>query len=191
MNISKKQLIVGVTGATGVCYGYRLLEILKSLEVETHLIMSRAALLTLKYETDLKPKNFYDLASHHYAPDDIGAAIASGSHKTMGMIIAPCSIKTLSEIANGISSTLMTRAADVVLKEVRRLVLMVRETPLHAGHLKSMLAVNEMGGIIAPPVTSMYIRPKTIDDMIDHSLGRVLDLFDMDVPNMKRWKSSE
>ena len=191
MNISKKQLIVGITGATGVCYGYRLLEILKSLDIETHLVMSRAALLTIKYEMDVKPQDFYDLADHHYAPDDIGAAIASGSYRTDGMIVAPCSIKSLSEIANGISSTLLTRAADVILKERRRLVLMVRETPFHAGHLKSMLAVNEMGGIIAPPVTSMYIRPKSIEEMVDHSLGRVLDLFDIEVPGTTRWKSPE
>lgn len=187
INAAKPRMIVGITGATGVCYGYRLLEILKSLEIETHLIMSRAALLTIKYEMDIKPKDFYDLADHHYATEDIGALIASGSFRTMGMIVAPCSIKTLSEIACGISSSLMTRAADVVLKERRRLVLMVRETPFHAGHLKSMLAVTEMGGIIAPPVTAMYIRPQNIEEMVDHSLARVLDLYDIEVPDASRW----
>ena len=140
---------------------------------------------------DMKLSQVQALADHVHAADDIGAAIASGSVKTLGMMIVPCSIRSMSEIATGVTSTLLTRAADVVLKERRKLVLMVRETPLHTGHLRTMTALSEMGAIIAPPVPAMYVRPESIEDMIDHTLGRLLDLFDIEIPKMRRWKSEE
>jgi flavin prenyltransferase len=181
------RLIVGISGASGVAYGVRLLEVLRPLPVETHLVMSRAAELTLASETDLKPAEVKRLADVAYPVNDVGAAIASGSFATLGMIIAPCSMRTLAEIATGLSSTLLTRAADVVLKERRRLVLMVRESPLHAVHLRNMLAVTELGGIIAPPVPALYAKPQSIADIVDHGVGRVLDLFGLDAGIVKRW----
>jgi 4-hydroxy-3-polyprenylbenzoate decarboxylase len=182
-----RRLIVGITGATGIVYGVRLLQVLKETDVETHLVISKAGEMTRAYETDLSSDELRSLADVVYPVSDVGAAIASGSFRTMGMVVAPCSIRTLSEIATGATSTLLTRAADVVLKERRRLVLMVRETPLHAGHLKSMLAVTEAGGIIFPPVPAFYIRPQSLDDLVDHAVGRVLDLFDIEVEGVKRW----
>jgi 4-hydroxy-3-polyprenylbenzoate decarboxylase len=182
-----KPLIVGISGASGVIYGIRALEILRDLGVETHLVMSRAAQVTLAHETDMKVEDVERLAAVTYRIRDIGAAISSGSFKTMGMLVAPCSIRSLAEIAGGVTSSLLTRAADVVLKERRRLVLLVRESPLHAGHLRSMAAVTEMGGIIAPPVPAFYAKLKTLDEMITHTIGRALDLFDLDV-SIKRWK---
>ena len=182
-----QQLIVGITGASGVRYGVRLLEILRGLPVESHLVLSKAAELTLAYETDLKAAEVKALADASYPVGDVGAAISSGSFQTLGMVIAPCSVRSMSEIATGVTSNLLTRAADVVLKERRRLVLMLRETPLHTGHLRSMLALSEMGAVIAPPVPAFYARPESIDEMVDHTLGRVLDLFGLDAGTVKRW----
>ncbi|MBX6321750.1 MAG: UbiX family flavin prenyltransferase [Rhodospirillaceae bacterium] len=180
-------MVVGISGASGVIYGVRLLEVLRPLPVETHLILSRAAELTLAAETDLKAADVKALADVVHPPGDVGAAVASGSFRTLGMIVAPCSMRTLAEIASGVTSSLLTRAADVVLKERRRLVLMVRESPLHAGHLRNMLAVSELGGIIAPPVPALYSRPQGVADIIDHSVGRVLDLFGLDSGIVRRW----
>lgn len=180
-------LIIGISGASGTVYGIRLLEILRGLDIETHLVMSRAAEIALHHETDLKAADVKALATLVYAPGDIAAPIASGSFRTRGMIIAPCSIRSASEIATGTTSTLLSRAADVMLKERRRLVLMVRETPLHAGHLKTLLALAELGAIIAPPVPAFYARPDSLTAMIDHTLGRVLDQFDIDAGTVRRW----
>ncbi|NOZ66866.1 MAG: hypothetical protein COA76_16410 [Moritella sp.] len=189
--MSKNKIIIGLSGASGICYGVRLLSLLKPLDIETHLIMSRSAKITLGYEMDMKVAEVHGLADHVHAADDIGASIASGSVRTLGMMIVPCSIRSMSEIATGVTSSLLTRAADVVLKERRKLVLMVRETPLHTGHLRTMTALSEMGAIIAPPVPAMYAKPESIEDMIDHTLGRLLDLYDIDIPQVKRWKSEE
>ncbi|GAB4371929.1 MAG: UbiX family flavin prenyltransferase [Kiloniellaceae bacterium] len=180
-------MIVGISGASGVRYGVRLLEILRDLPVESHLVMSKAAELTLAYETSLKVAEVNALADVVYPAGDLGAAISSGSFQTLGMVIAPCSVRSMSEIATGVTSNLLTRAADVVLKERRRLVLMLRETPLHTGHLRSMLALSEMGAIIAPPVPGFYANPQSIDELVDHSVGRVLDLFGLDAGTVKRW----
>ena len=182
------RIIVGISGASGTIYGVRLLEMLRKAEVETHLVMSKSAEMTLVYETDLKPKDVRALASVHYPAADIGAAISSGSFPTMGMIIAPCSIRTMSEIATGVTSSLLSRAADVVLKEKRRLVLAVRETPLHGGHLRTMTTLADIGAVIAPIVPAFYNRPKTVDDIINHTCGRLLDLFGVDTGTVKRWK---
>jgi flavin prenyltransferase len=182
------RLIVGISGASGTVYGVRLLEMLRKAEIETHLVMSRSAEMTLAYETDYKPKDVRALASVHYSVTDIGAAISSGSFPTMGMIVAPCSIRTMSEIATGVTSSLMSRAADVVLKEKRRLVLAIRETPLHVGHLRSMTVLAEIGAVIAPIVPAFYNRPRTVDDIVNHTCGRLLDLFGIDIGTVKRWK---
>jgi len=182
-----RRMIIGISGATGVIYGVRLLQVLKQQGIETHLVVTKAGEMTRAYETDLSMHQLRDLADVWYPIADVGAAISSGSFKTMGMIIAPCSIRTMSEIAHGITGSLLTRAADVVLKERRRLVLMLRETPLTAGHIKSMLAVTESGGIIAPPVPAFYIRPRTIEELVDHAVGRVLDLFDIEMEGVQRW----
>ena len=162
-----RRLVVGISGASGVIYGVRVLELLRAQDVETHLVISRSAEVTLAYETSYKVSDVKALASKSYAPQDIGAAISSGSYQTLGMIVAPCSIRSMSEIATGVTTTLLTRAADVVLKERRRLVLLVRETPLHTGHLRTMTALSEMGAIIAPPVPAFYSKPQTLNDMID------------------------
>ncbi|MGB6976018.1 MAG: UbiX family flavin prenyltransferase [Gammaproteobacteria bacterium] len=185
---NKMRLIVGMSGASGIIYGVRLLEFLKQLNVETHLVVSNSAKITQGYEMTLGNKALQNLSDFTYSSTDISAPISSGSFKTSGMIIAPCSMRSLSEIATGVTSSLLTRAADVVLKERRRLVLVVRESPLHAGHLKSMLAVTEMGGIIAPPVPAFYNNPTTLDDIINHTVGRILDLFNLDTGHVKRWK---
>ena len=182
------RLIVGISGASGTIYGVRLLEMLRKAEIETHLVMSRSAEMTLAYETDYKPKDVRALASVHYSVTDIGAAISSGSFPTMGMIIAPCSIRTMSEIASGVTASLLSRAADVVLKEKRRLVLALRETPLHVGHLRSMTVLAEIGAVIAPIVPAFYNRPRTVDDIVNHTCGRLLDLFGIDIGTVKRWK---
>ena len=184
---SRPRLIVGITGASGVAYGARLLTLLQALPVETHLVLSRTAELTLALETELKPAKLRARADVVHAAGDMAAAISSGSFQTLGMIIAPCSIRSMSEIATGVTTTLLTRAADVVLKERRRLVLAVRETPLHTGHLRTMTALSEMGAVIAPPVPALYAKPQTIDEMIDHSLGRLLDLFGLDAGTVRRW----
>lgn len=182
-----QRIIVGISGASGTLYGIRLLEALRALGVETHLIVTKAAAMTLQYESEMKLADIQALASHNHPIGNIGASIASGSFRTTGMIVAPCSVKTMSEIATGVTSNLLSRAADVVLKERRRLVLMVRETPLHIGHLRTMLALAEMGAVIAPPVPALYARPETIDDLVRHSIARVLDLFDLDTPGTHRW----
>jgi len=189
MNDSQKRLIVGISGASGIIYGIRLLEILQKLDIESHLIMSKAAVVTTGLETNRKISEINDLADVVHKVDDIGASIASGSYPTAGMLIVPCSVKTMSEINTGVTSSLLTRAADVTLKERRRLVLMVRETPLHLGHLRTMTSLSEMGAIIAPPVPALYTNPQTIEELIDQNLGRLLDLFDIEMPNLKRWKS--
>ena len=182
-----RRLIVGISGASGVIYGARLLELLRPLPVETHLVISRTAEVTLAVETDLKPAEVRARADVVHANGDLAAPISSGSFKTMGMIVAPCSIRSMAEIATGATTTLLSRAADVVLKERRRLVLLVRETPLHTGHLRTMTALSEMGAIIAPPVPAFYARPQTLDDMVDFTVGRVLDLFAIDGPPLRRW----
>ncbi|MSO76940.1 MAG: UbiX family flavin prenyltransferase [Alphaproteobacteria bacterium] len=184
---ARPRLIVGISGASGAIYGVRLLEALRPLAVEVHLVMSKTAEVTLAHETDLKVADVQALADMVHAPGDMAAAIASGSFPTLGMIVAPCSIRSMAEIATGVTSSLLTRAADVTLKERRPLVLMVRETPFHAGHLRAMLGLAEMGAVIAPPVPAFYNRPKRIDDLIDHTIGRVLDLFGLDTGRVKRW----
>ena len=188
---TQPRLVVGISGASGIVYGVRLLEILRPLAVETHLVMSRAAEVTLACETSLKAAAVRELADHWYGADNLAAPVSSGSFRALGMIIAPCSMRSLAEIATGATSTLLTRAADVTLKERRRLVLMVRETPLHSGHLRNMLAVSEMGGIIAPPVPAFYALPETLDEMIDHTVGRVLDLFGVETDRVRRWREPE
>ncbi|MCB1422029.1 MAG: UbiX family flavin prenyltransferase [Nitratireductor sp.] len=185
------RLIVGISGASGVIYGIRLLELLRPLPVETHLVMSRSAEITVAHETDMKIAAIRALADVAHKNEDIGASIASGSFRTLGMIVAPCSVRSLSEIASGVTSTLLTRAADVVLKERGKLVLMVRETPLHLGHLRSMATVTEMGAIVSPPVPAFYAKPQTIDEMINHTLGRALDQFGFDIKGVARWKEGE
>jgi flavin prenyltransferase len=181
------RLIVGISGASGVVYGVRLLEILRDLPIETHLVMTRAAEVTLAHETGRKVAEVQALAAHAHAITDIAAPIASGSFRTLGMIVAPCSIRSMSDIAHGTTASLLTRAADVCLKEQRKLVLMVRETPLHLGHLRSMTALAEMGAILAPPVPAFYAEPQTLADMVDHTLGRMLDLFGLETPGVRRW----
>ncbi len=181
------RLIIGISGSSGIIYGIRLLQVLKKLPIETHLVVSKAGQLTRAYETEMSAAELKSLADVYHPCTDITASIASGSFKTLGMIIAPCSMKTLGEIAHGISSTLLSRAADVVLKERRKLVLLPRETPLHLGHLNNMVTVTQMGGIICPPVPAFYNKPKSIDDLVDDTVGRVLDLFDLECGLVKRW----
>jgi flavin prenyltransferase len=185
--VDNQRLVVGISGASGVIYGVRLLELLRAHPVETHLVMTRAAEVTIAHETTLKIAQVQALAHQCHAIADIAASISSGSFKTMGMIIAPCSIRSMSEIASGVTSSLLTRAADVVLKEKRRLVLMVRETPLHLGHLRTMATLAEMGAVVAPPVPAFYARPQSIEEMIDHTLGRVLDMFGFETGKVRRW----
>ncbi|MBT6123601.1 MAG: UbiX family flavin prenyltransferase [Halioglobus sp.] len=183
-----KRIIVGISGASGIVYGVRALEMLAQSGVETHLVMSKSAELTLHYELDMSTDDVKALASEVHAIKNVGASIASGSFITAGMLVAPCSIRTMSEIATGVTSTLLTRAADVVLKERRRLVLMVRETPLHTGHLRTMTQLSEIGAIIAPPVPAFYARPESLDDMVSQGVARVLDLFDVPVSQVVRWQ---
>ncbi|HEY0105242.1 MAG TPA: UbiX family flavin prenyltransferase [Rhizomicrobium sp.] len=185
--LEKERLVVGISGASGVAYGIRLLGALREIGIESHLVVSKAAELTIALETDLKPKAVAALADRSYAPGDIGAPIASGTFKTRGMIVAPCSVRTWSEIATGVTTSLLTRAADVTLKERRPLVLMVRETPLHAGHLKSLAELAQMGAIILPPVPAFYDEPHKISDFVDQVVGRALDLVGCDWPAHKRW----
>lgn len=182
------RLIIGISGASGVIYGIRLLELLRPTPIETHLVMTKAAEMTLACETDIKPAQVRALADVNYGVSEVGAGPASGSFRSLGMVIAPCSIRSMSEIACGVTSNLLTRAADVMLKERRRLVLMVRETPLHAGHLRSMTQLAELGAIIAPPVPAFYPRPQSIDDIVNQCTGRLLDLFDIDVGAVVRWR---
>jgi flavin prenyltransferase len=188
MTTPPRRLTIGISGASGIVYGIRMLELLRKTDVETHLVMSRSAEMTLAYETDLKIKDIRALARVVHPNTDIGASISSGSFQTMGMVVAPCSIKTMSEIATGVTGSLLSRAADVALKERRRLVLAVRETPLHGGHLRTMTQLADMGAVIAPIVPAFYNRPKTIDDIINHTVGRLLDLFGLDLPVVRRWE---
>lgn len=183
-----QRLIVGISGASGAIYGVRLLEALRDTEVETHLVMSKMAHVTLTAETDYTVGDVQKLANHVHQPGNLAAAISSGSFRTMGMVVAPCSMRSLAEIATSLTTGLLTRAADVVLKERRKLVLMVRETPLNTVHLRNMVTVSEMGGIIAPPVPAFYTRPESIDDIINHGVGRVLDLFEIEHPLVRRWQ---
>lgn len=187
MSSTPQRLIVGISGASGVMYGVRILQVLQGTGIETHLVMSDSAKMTLATESDLSVRDVEALATEVHSARNIGATISSGSFRTMGMVVAPCSIRSLSEIAYGNTSSLLSRAADVVLKERRRLVLLVRETPLHHGHLKSMLQASENGAVIMPPVPAWYARPGTVDDVINHTVGRCLDLFDIDTDLVKRW----
>jgi len=184
---AKRRIIVGLSGASGIIYGVRALEALRAAGLETHLVMTRSSQVAMGYEIPLKPAGVAALADVHHKIDNIGAAISSGSFATIGMIVCPCSIRSLSEIAFGVTSNLLTRAADVVLKERRRLVLMVRETPLHLGHLRAMTQVTEMGAIVMPPVPAFYTRPQTIDDIVAQTVGRALDLFGIDTDLVRRW----
>lgn len=183
----RDRLVVGLSGASGVVYGIRLLEALAELGVESHLAVTKAAEMTIGYETELTPRAVAAKASHAYAIGDIGAPIASGSFKTKGMIVAPCSVRTMSEIATGVTSNVLTRAADVALKERRPLVLVVRETPLHLGHLRTLTALAEMGAIILPPVPAFYAEPRSISDLVDQMVGRMLDILGYDWPKVRRW----
>jgi 4-hydroxy-3-polyprenylbenzoate decarboxylase len=187
MDARRRRLVVGVSGASGVLYGVRVLDACRELGVETHLVVSRAALLTLAQETDLSPADLTAKAWTSYRVGDVGAPIASGSFPTLGMIVAPCSVRTMSEIATGVTSSLLTRAADVTLKERRPLVLMVRETPLHLGHLRTMVQLAEMGATLAPPLPAFYTRPRDLAEMVDQSVGRTLDLFGLAWSAVRRW----
>jgi 4-hydroxy-3-polyprenylbenzoate decarboxylase len=182
-----QRLVVGVTGASGVVYGLRTLDALAELGVESHLVASRSAALTLKQETGLTPADLAARASAAYPVGDVGAPVASGSFKALGMLIAPCSIRTMSEIASGVTANLITRAADVALKERRPLVLMVRETPFHLGHLRTMVRLAEMGATIAPPLPAFYAGLASVQDLVDQSVGRALDLFGLDWAAVRRW----
>ncbi len=181
------RLVVGVSGASGVAYGLRALDACRELGVESHLIFSKAAALTLAQETSLSLAEVSARADVAYKVGDVGASISSGSFPTLGMIIAPCSVRTMSEIATGVTSSLLTRAADVTLKERRPLVLMVRETPLHLGHLRTMVRLAEMGAVIAPPLPAFYAKPASLEEMVDQSVGRALDLFGLSWTPVKRW----
>ena len=183
----RPRLVVGVSGASGAIYGVRVLDAAREMGVETHLVVSKAAALTLHQELGLTPGDLAAKADVVHRLADVGAAIASGSFKTLGMIVAPCSVRTLSEIATGVTSSLLTRAADVALKERRPLVLMVRETPFHLGHLRTMVRVTEMGAIVAPPLPAFYANPHTLEEMVDQSVGRALDLFGLSWTPVKRW----
>jgi flavin prenyltransferase len=183
-----RRLVIGISGASGTIYGVRTLEMLQKTDIETHLVMSKSAEMTLVYETKYKPKDIRALATINHPAADIGASISSGSFPTMGMVVVPCSIRTMSEIACGVTSSLLSRAADVVLKEKRRLVLAVRETPLHGGHLRTMATLADIGAVIAPIVPAFYNKPKTVDDVINHTVGRLLDLFGIETKLVKRWE---
>jgi 4-hydroxy-3-polyprenylbenzoate decarboxylase len=185
--MTQRRIIVGLTGASGAMFGIRLIDLLNEAGVEIHLVMTPAAERTIAYETDYKIADIVARAHTNYPYADVGAALASGSFKTHGMIVAPCSIKTMSEIATGVTSNLLTRAADVTLKERRGLILMVRETPFHLGHLRTMAALAEMGAVIAPPIPALYARPATIADMIDQSVLRVIDLLGLEAKGLRRW----
>lgn len=187
MKGDKPRLIVGISGASGVAYGLRALDACRDLGIETHLVMSRSSALTLAQETELSPADVQARADVVHKAGDVGAAIASGSFQTLGMIVAPCSVRTMSEVATGVTSSLLSRAADVTLKERRPLVLMVRETPLHLGHLRTMVRLAEMGAVIAPPLPAFYARPRSLEEMVDQSVGRALDLFGLDWKPVKRW----
>jgi 4-hydroxy-3-polyprenylbenzoate decarboxylase len=183
----KPRLVVGISGASGVVYGLRALDACRELGVESHLVLSKSAVLTLSQETEFSVAQVNEKADVVHRAGDIGAAIASGSYRTLGMIIAPCSVRSMSEIATGVTASLLTRAADVTLKERRPLVLMVRETPLHLGHLRTLTKLAEMGAVIAPPLPAFYAKPQSIAEMVDQSVGRALDLFGLSWRPVKRW----
>lgn len=188
---SPRRLVVGISGATGAHYAIRLLERLRDRdEVETHLVISPSGVLNIRHELDMSRQDVHRLADHVYSPRDVGATLASGSFSTVGMVVVPCSMRTLAAVAHGLSDNLVTRAADVTLKERRRLVLMVRETPFNLAHLRNMTAVTEMGGVIFPPLPAFYMRPTSLEDMVDHTVSRVLELFDIDVPG-PRWEGMD
>ncbi|HET8598392.1 MAG TPA: UbiX family flavin prenyltransferase [Castellaniella sp.] len=186
----RRRLVVGISGATGARYALRLLEFARIQDVETHLVISPSGVLNIRHELDMDRAAVHALADHVYSPRDVGAALASGGFATAGMVVAPCSMRTLAAVAHGLSDNLITRAADVTLKERRRLVLMVRETPFNLAHLRNMTAVTEMGGVIFPPLPAFYMRPASLDEMIDHTVCRVLDLFDIHVPG-PRWEGMD
>jgi flavin prenyltransferase len=186
-NSEKPRLIVGVSGASGIVYGLRALAACRELGVESHVVMSRSAALTLDQETELSVADVHAMADVAHKPGDVGASIASGSFQTLGMLVAPCSVRTMSEIATGVTASLLTRAADVTLKERRPLVLMVRETPLHLGHLRTMVKLSEMGAVIAPPLPAFYAKPQSLEEVVDQSVGRALDLFGLAWTPVKRW----
>jgi 4-hydroxy-3-polyprenylbenzoate decarboxylase len=186
-SMTVQRLIVGITGASGAIYGLKVLKALREIEIETHLVISRSGRITAAHELEMSVSELVKLADVVYGVDDIGAAISSGSFRTMGMIIAPCSVRTLGEIASGVTSSLLTRAADVVLKERRKLVLLVRETPFHLGHLRAMTQVTEMGAIVMPPLPAFYAKPKTLEDIVNHSVGRALDLLGIENHLVRRW----
>ncbi len=180
--IAKRRFVVGVTGATGALYAVRMLQTLRGVpDVESHLVISPSGVLNIKYELDITRQDVHALADKVYSFRDVGATLASGGFPTLGMVVVPCSMRTLAAVAHGLSDNLITRAADVTLKERRRLVMMVRETPLNLAHLRNMTAVTEMGGIIFPPLPAFYLRPKSLDEMVDHTVARVLELFDIHV----------
>ncbi|BBK30521.1 4-hydroxy-3-polyprenylbenzoate decarboxylase [Stella humosa] len=185
--MTNRRLVVGISGASGIIYGVRLLEVLRDTPIETHLVMTRSAEVTLAYEMARKVADVHALADVVHKADDMGAAISSGSFRTLGMVVAPCSVRSMSEIASGVTAGLLSRAADVVLKERRRLILLVRETPLHVGHLRTMTQLAEMGAVIMPPVPAFYARPASIDELVDHTVGRALDLLDLDHDLVRRW----
>jgi flavin prenyltransferase len=189
--MAERRIILGITGASGAIFGIRALALLRELEVETHLVMTSAAALTLHYELDMKAEAVKAMADVVHPIADVGACLASGSFKTDGMLVAPCSMRTLAAIATGNTANLLTRAADVVLKERRRLVLLAREAPLHLGHLRAMVAVTEMGAIVSPPVPGFYAKPHTLEEMVDHTVGRALDLFGLDSRHVTRWRAGE
>ncbi len=192
MGAVPRRLIVGISGASGFVYGVRLLQMLQPLDVETHLVLSKSAQVTMAYETDWKLADVLALADRHHRNDDLAACISSGSYRTLGMVIAPCSMRTLAAIAHGLSDNLVSRAADVVLKERRRLVLLARETPLNLAHLRNMVAVTEMGAIVCPPVPAFYSRPQTVEQLVDHTVGRVLDLYGIEHRGIVvRWDGME
>lgn len=187
MSLSSRRMVVGISGASGAVYGIRLLEALRKVDVESHLVITRSGKRTIAHETNLRLEDVRSLADHYYPSEDIGAAISSGSFRTMGMVVAPCSIRSLSEIAYGNTTSLLTRACDVALKERRKVVLMLRETPLRMTHLKAMQAAAEDGALIMPPVPAFYTRPDSLEDIIDHTVGRVLDYFDIETDMVRRW----
>jgi flavin prenyltransferase len=185
--VSRRRIIVGISGASGFQYGMKALQLLRDQDVEVHLVVTKGAEVTRSMETDWQRQEITDLADEVHSISNLGASISSGSFKTLGMLIAPCSMNSLASIAHGLTGNLLTRAADVILKERRRLVLMVRETPLNLVHIRNMAAVTEMGGIVYPPVPAFYQKPQSVDEMVHHSVARALDLFDLDVGNLKRW----
>jgi 4-hydroxy-3-polyprenylbenzoate decarboxylase len=185
------RVVVGLSGASGVIYGVRLLEALGTLGVERHLVLSKAAAMTLAYETDRTTAAVKALAEHVHDNADVGAGPASGSFRALGMVIAPCSMRTLAEIAQGLATSLLTRAADVALKERRRLILAPRETPLHLGHLRNMAQATEIGALVAPPMPAFYAQPQSLDDLVDHQVGRWLDLLGLENALVRRWREPE